>query len=367
MFQIIDFIGFAMGLRQKFIAFVFLIAAVLGVSSYLFILDSHNEIIESEAVRIAEIVSAQVLADREIYTGVVIKKLETDGSHKGGVRDYKFREGFIPLPAQFVRSVSKKVKEKSKDLYSYQLISKWNLNRNQGLKDQFDEWAWGELEKQDEKLAEKNSGESGYLWDPVYRFEMVNNKRTLRYMRADSASTMGCVTCHNDYENQEDVIAMRIDQGIKPRKQWQLHSLVGGIKVEIPLDLVSEKASLGRNMMLFKLGGILILSFLVLYFLIVKHVFKPILEVENAARRMAKGDYKSDLVVHSDDEIGRMASSFKQMASAVQERDKQIGEYAIYLEQRVKYRTKELESTHKKLVVTSRKAGNVRCSVWCHS
>jgi hypothetical protein len=67
-------------------------------------------------------------------------------------------------------------------------------------------------------LAEKNDafvqngvtpGSGDYSWKPVYRFEAHNGAPVLSYMRADPAAAESCVSCHNQYEQQAEIIAMR--------------------------------------------------------------------------------------------------------------------------------------------------------------
>ncbi len=218
-----------MGIHAKFFLLVMGIGAFLAGSAYWILEGAHEDLIGEEAVRIAEIVSMQVVADRAEYTANLVGKLKREGT--GGARDSHSKPGYIPLPAQFVRNVSERVKAKAGGLYSYSLVSGWNLNEQQGLKDDFDRWAWGRLLEQEKEFQRSGTarGNEGFPWRAVHRFETVQGKRTLVYMRADPASAPACVSCHNQYEKRPDVAAMRARDGVAAGKQWQLHQLMGGI------------------------------------------------------------------------------------------------------------------------------------------
>ncbi|MCP4494530.1 MAG: DUF3365 domain-containing protein [Gammaproteobacteria bacterium] len=258
-----------MGIRGKFrllMAGFFLL--IVGFSYYL-IEQSNKQLIELEALRIADIISNQVLADRAIYTGKVVQKLKADGT--GSDRHSLKKPGFILLPAQFVRAVADKVNEQNKGLYSYYLRSKWNLNKTQGLQDDFDSWAWQGLEAQ-----EKSGQSSGSEWQSMYRFTEINNREVLQYYKADIASAQPCVSCHNAYEQAPDVKAMRVAAGVEPGKQWKLNELMGAIRVEIPINTVKAMANDGRNRLLLSLIILFITGFAAMMIVIIKSIIKPI-------------------------------------------------------------------------------------------
>lgn len=53
-----------------------------------------------------------------------------------------------------------------------------------------------------------------------------------------------------------------------------------------------------------------------------KILIKPIEEVNNAAKRLAKGEVEKRVLIHSNDEIGELADSFNSMADALEKVDK---------------------------------------------
>jgi two-component system, sensor histidine kinase and response regulator len=88
------------------------------------------------------------------------------------------------------------------------------------------------------------------------------------------------------------------------------------------------------------LGGVLILSYGLLAFIIYTQVIKPIQNLNKAVHRFGKGDFTQQIPINSKDELGRLAETFNDMAAAVQESH-------ANLELKVFERTAELNKTVK--------------------
>ncbi len=271
-----------MGIKQKFLVIFIIMAIAIGTISFWLLEKSSDELINLEANRIANIVTTQILIDREVYTDKLVGKLVVDGT--GASRTSHEQVGFIMLPAQFIRTVAKKVDKQSKGLYRYSLVSEWNLNMDQGLHNDFDHWAWKQLKDQDAQFAQKPTT-TGYNWQPVSRVEMVDGQKMLRYMRADPASAQSCVSCHNDYENQPEILKLRQQQGIEQGKQWQLHQLMGALRVDIPISSVEALASESRKNLLISISLVFLIGFTSLLILLYKNIINPVERSVNEVNR----------------------------------------------------------------------------------
>ena len=303
-----------MGIRGKFFLVIAATAVGVGVATYTVLNRSHQSLIEKEAVRIAEIVATQVVSDRAEYTQALVGKLVKDGA--GAAQDSAGRPGYIPLPAQFVRNVAARVAGKAGGLYSYSLVSLWNLNPAQGLKDDFDRWAWKQLEEQDQTFAQTPAPAAGYPWKAVYRFENVNGEEKLVYMKADPAAAQACVTCHNQYEQRPEWIATRQSAGVAPGKTWRLHQLMGALRVEIPVGQVAALAAAGRNQTLGILAAILLLGFGMLLGLIYRAIIRP---VEWSVQEVEGFTTKVDAVVVCSKDLVQAADAQAEACRAAQE------------------------------------------------
>ena len=210
-----------------FSLFVIVVVAVI----WNFVGRAQHQIIEFQARELAEVVARQAASSRTVYTKHVVSKLSRDGF--GADLNSEHRRGYVPLPAQFMKLLGEESRKSSAGLYQYRALSKWNLNKEQGLSDDFQRWAWGQLEQQDQKSLAKPSD-----WHSIQRVETVGGERTLRYLRPDLATSEACVSCHNRLERTPEIIARRLENGVQSGKQWQLNQLMGAIEVQIPLEKI---------------------------------------------------------------------------------------------------------------------------------
>ncbi len=171
--------------------------------------------VRHSTLKAAEIATLQIVEDRKQYTKNIIIKLKKDGIvdvHPN--REYTNIDGGIPLPATFVQEVSSKINEKG--VYSYDLLSKWNINKEKGLKTDFEKEAFDYLFNKD--------GTS------FSRFMVHNGIFSLRYATADTAAAAGCVNCHNNHEDS-------------PKKDFKLGDVMGVLVVNIPIGTVSAETA----------------------------------------------------------------------------------------------------------------------------
>jgi Methyl-accepting chemotaxis protein len=166
-------------------------------------------------VKAAEIATLQIVEDRNQYTKNIVVKLKNEGIvdvHPN--RDYANIDGGIPLPATFVQEVSSKINEKG--VYSYDLLSKWNINKEKGLKTEFEKDAFNYLFNKEGKVFS--------------RFMIHNGVFSLRYATADVAAAAGCVDCHNNHEES-------------PKHDFNLNDVMGVLVVNIPIGTVSAETA----------------------------------------------------------------------------------------------------------------------------
>lgn len=212
------------------------IMAAVALAIYVLMTQSHKRLIEHEAVKIAEIVAGNALASRTVYSTQVADKLTTDGT--GAAQDFHTRPGYVPIPAQFLKFVGQESERSGEGLYKYHPLSKWNIEPTQGLSDEFQRWAWRELEAQDLPVPA-----APIRWKPIWKFEAHSEGSVLRYMRADPAAKPACVNCHNENEQKPEVAELRTKAGTPAGKQWVQHQLLGAIEVQVPLSRVEAIAS----------------------------------------------------------------------------------------------------------------------------
>ena len=312
-----------MGLRKRFFILFSVMLFFIGVVLMTILNRSHQTLVEEEATRFSHLITNQVLAERLAYSKIV-KKLQTESK---GASEFSHELGFIPLPAQYIRSVSQHVAENT-DMYSYSLISEWNINKNQGLSESFDKWAWDKLKEQEFDFK-KEYGAIGkaYPWKPIHRIETENGQKFLKVMTADPASSPSCVNCHNKMELTKEIKDYRNLSGVQTEKQWKLHDLMGAIKVVVPLETVAAETVHVQRDSLVSLSVMLLICFGILVSLFYVKVINPIFALTKLVKRVSGGDLEVSIEsenIRSSGEIQELTESFGSMVNEIKSSQEKI-------------------------------------------
>ncbi len=139
--------------------------------------------IATGAEQLARVVSRQISTDRAYYTKNVIGKLKKEAPDFKAGANYNEHVGAIALPATFVRETSESLGENAG--YRYDLLSKWNINKEMGLRNEFEKKAWNSLSQDPKK--------------PYEEFVSVGSGVEYRYATADVANAKACISCHNTH------------------------------------------------------------------------------------------------------------------------------------------------------------------------
>ena len=96
--------------------------------------------------------------------------------------------------------------------------------------------------------------------------------------------------------------------------------LEGIIYIYFPLAKISELAN-NEVIFLFVSAFIFLLVISYLIYKGIRHIMRPLSNLQRAVEQMSYGNYGTRVPVHSKDEIGRLSSTFNQMAEAIQQED----------------------------------------------
>ena len=190
------------------------------------------------AVQVAKAVDVVFRSSRTVYATEVVSKLKNDGT--GSDFDYATKKGFAPLPAQFARDLAYHlaiVQKKSDDQqFTIVMRSRWNLNPNHELQDEFEKAGWQFLAHQQEDALKAGKSLQELTWKPFTQVDMSNGKKVLRYFSADPAGALSCVKCHNEWEKRPDIQQRRKAQGIEVGKVFRVHELMAALSITVPLN-----------------------------------------------------------------------------------------------------------------------------------
>ena len=154
----------------------------------------------------ADALFAVMSADRTVYSNEVVYRLQ-DLEEVIKASEHWNHQKALPLPAQMFR-MSAGLVAKQTDAFSYALLSKWPLNKENAPKTEVEVAGL-------DSVAENPS-------KPFYGRETVGDTEYFTAVYADVAVSPSCVTCHNAHEDS-------------PRNDFKAGDVMGGVVIRIRL------------------------------------------------------------------------------------------------------------------------------------
>ncbi len=138
--------------------------------------------------------------------------------------------------------------------------------------------------------------------------------------------------------------------GYTPIKD-QFGRLEGILAIELDATSILQSEKIGAAIALGLFLIILALTVIIVRWLARSLIVDRTLRLNDAAKKLAAGEWHQSLLNESNDELGELANSFNYMAEQLQTSFQKLEEYSQTLEQKVKERTVELEQA--KLIADS--------------
>ncbi|MBD2318876.1 ATP-binding protein [Phormidium tenue] len=132
--------------------------------------------------------------------------------------------------------------------------------------------------------------------------------------------------------------------GYAPIKD-QFGRLEGILAIELDASSIVQAKNLGRAIALGIFLIILASTIIIVRWLAQWLIVKRTLRLNEAAKKIANGEWHQSLSTESDDELGELAKSFNDMAQQLESSFLKLEEYSQTLEQKVEERTQELSQT----------------------
>ena len=175
-----------------------------------------SELINSTAIRTAELYSVALTQFRTLYTSEVVEKARKHGLEI--THDYVSDDNAIPLPATLSMILGEQIGKftagASSRLYSPYPFP-WRKYEEKPLLDEFDKKAWEFLSVNPDKQ--------------YYQFSQEGDKTILFYATADLMRS-DCVACHNSHPDS-------------PKTDWKVGDVRGVLEVNLPLDVITSQTS----------------------------------------------------------------------------------------------------------------------------
>ena len=154
------------------------------------------------------------------------------------------------------------------------------------------------------------------------------------------------VTTHKEIKSDEMVSLGLMMEGDHSREMIEK---IGTVRVGITTEKMTRKISEMKRIVLLLTLQIVGLG-IFLAFILVRIIIGPLERLAQATRRVAAGDFSSEVYIKQKDEIGELANSFNLMTKNLRKLIGEIEEYNRNLEKKVEERTKKLEEAQAILI-----------------
>lgn len=278
-----------LSLKSKLFIPIIGLFLILGVFISYYLKDQAYQNSIDNAIREAKSLSATIREVRGYYTTNVIGTAKAGGVTP--THDFDPAKGSIPLPATMTHELNSILTAKYG--FSLKLYSEFPFpfRVDGGTQDDFQKRAIDYL------YTDKN----GSFWET----DIVDDVEYVRYTSADLMSAQGCVDCHNSHP-------------LTPKDDWKMGDLRGVLEVKIPITETLNAMNAGANNTILLLMVGLAILIVILFFISKKYIFSPLEMMQGVSMSMSKGDVTQKIEYSSEDEIGKLADSFRNMIAGIE-------------------------------------------------
>ena len=300
---------------------ILLTIPIIAVASIIASFTAHSRTasnLQEKLVDRAKSLVHQIMADRKYYASVIVPRIGELGGTLAP--DYQKIHGGFPLPATFVREVSEDTAKLGNGFVA-NLISPWPINKNKGMRDQFQREGFEFLETHPKQ--------------PFVETDQIEGKPVLRVLMGDFASAQSCVDCHNAHPDS-------------PKNNFELNGLMGGLEIVMPMEHYIEESQWELIVNIAGGTGMCLLVFGILASSTRLIVSRPLWDLEGRMKSfigISESVREQSDIFSRGDEVNHLTIAFERMQGTITEQQNALREANATLEQRVIERTEELRRT----------------------
>ena len=224
------------------------------------------QVLEQQTTVTAEAILAQIRADREYYSSVIVPRLFAMQATVEA--DYHQTPNAFPLPATFLREVTEMIAQ-SPSAFRVKLISPWPINKNNGVQDIFEDEGFRSLLDNDMALYSRQG----------------TRRRDRRHAVPGARPCCGTQLCE---------LPQRASG--QPEARLQARRFIGGIEIILPIETALRSA---RRDQLWLVSGGAAVSLIVMLLIVWGSrtvVTKPVRELTAQMQKVARagGDVEEE-------------------------------------------------------------------------
>lgn len=127
-------------------------------------------------------------------------------------------------------------------------------------------------------------------------------------------------------------------------------TVLGVLDVRMSLETIDADIASAQNRFIAVAIGVILLTALLTVLLLSHTVIRPVRKLIEGTQEISSGNLDHTILIHTKDEIGRLADSFNEMTRSLRQSELQNKQWSQTLEQRVREKTDELRKIHDQIV-----------------
>ncbi len=126
--------------------------------------------------------------------------------------------------------------------------------------------------------------------------------------------------------------------------------VLGVLDVRMSLETIDAGIAGAQNRFILVAIGVIFLSAILAVLFLSHTVVRPVRKLISGTQEISSGNLDHAILIHSKDEIGKLADSFNEMTRSLRESELQNKQWSQTLENRVREKTEELQKIHDQIV-----------------
>lgn len=149
---------------------------------------------------------------------------------------------------------------------------------------------------------------------------------------------------------QEEILSLNTDLYVYQKYPFRTADFVGNILISASKEKINELV-FNLNRPVYIILPIILMVSLLLFFILARRISKPILQLTKTAKELEAENYEVVIpVTRQKDELGELSNAFSSLRDSLVEQKERNKQLTIGLEDEIKIRTADLQSTQEKLL-----------------
>lgn len=302
-------------IKKKILIPLITISLVIGITSYFFFRNMHEETLITERINQAR----TLILSAESVRGYTAKQ------NRAGIFQDSLKSLDDILLTVPIFAAMQTAKEKAKELDVEFKVPKFSPRNPDNNPDEYEAKVLRRFEKENN--------------DEI--FEVDGNTNRIRFFRPVKL-TEECLRCHGDPAKSDEYWGRGDGKDVTGTKMegWKVGEVHGAFEVMVSMEPIYEAVG-EKSLAIAGISGLGTVLIIIASLLISNTIGKPIIALDKAAQKVSEGETEIFVEVKSEDELGRLSKSFNFMVQSIRQKNQELTDEKNSIQKKVDGAVKE--------------------------